>query len=158
MGGDGRRVLPLPSVLHALLEPPHLYPFRGPEDVFFCYPVQFFDRLAGQRVPQGPAKTPFATLPKLPALELHEPFPTHAVYYRLFTGVRGRMVLRTSRVRRSTRLARMFRCNSYLSSSHLGRPPPSSHRSRCSLSQLSRNLTAAILDAMSSSVSSSTSL
>ena len=51
--------------------------------------VQLLDRLARQRVPQGPAKTPFATLSELPALGLHEPFPTHAHHYRLFTRVRG---------------------------------------------------------------------
>ena len=90
MMGDGRRVLTLPSALHALLEPPDLYPLRGgpkghvlpeeiggrlvgdsavldhdghepllgPEDVCFSYAVQLLDRLARQRVPQGPAKTP----------------------------------------------------------------------------------------------------
>src|SRR5918993_1863763 len=31
-----------------------------------------------------------------PALHLHEPFPRHARHYRLFTGVRGRVILRSS--------------------------------------------------------------
>src|SRR5215203_5372679 len=46
--------------------------------------------VGGALIPQSPAKLSFAALLESPALHLHEPFPRHALHYRLFTRVRGR--------------------------------------------------------------------
>src|SRR5215208_4314146 len=77
----------------------------GPQAILSSYTVQLFDGLARQRRPQRPAKLPLTALPELPVLHLHEPFPTHALYYRLFTQVRGRGILRTSPKRSSPKFS-----------------------------------------------------
>ena len=56
-------------------------PLLDPQAILISYPVELLDGLARQRHSQRSAKVPFAALPELPALHLHEPFPRHALYY-----------------------------------------------------------------------------